>query len=298
MFALNARELPLLGSLQPNRFAPVGYLLLIGMPAAIGFLAHDRVGVGERREGEGAASVAYLSWIDFPAGSLRRERDAKRGFLLPNTGHFGARPPEVRGMGEYSKWLLDGSGCETTDSARILFETSKARIHDGGHMAGYYAYATQREFIGGPYPFMHFAGFWDATLFNRPIVTFISHKDFIKYLDLYNIGWIVAHSEESKRYLKNIAGVVPLEGFKELQTYKIERVHSYFLYGKGRILERGHNRLVLGELSGDKVVLKYHYVPGLVSQPAAQIAPVTIAGDPQPFIMISNPPKGLRLSLP
>jgi hypothetical protein len=75
-------------------------------------------------------------------------------------------------------------------------------------------------------------------------------------------------------------------------------VCNYFLSGRGTVLERRHNNLVLGELSGDRVILKYHYVPGLVSQPSVQIAPIEIGGDPEPFIMIVHPPKELRLYLP
>ena len=164
-------------------------------------------------------------------------------------------------------------------------------------MAGYYAYETQREFVGGPYPYKHFAGFVDGMIFDRPI-TEISAGEFKKFMDLYNVGWIIVHSDESKRYLQKVPEVVAIEQFNELQTYKIERVHNYFLSGTGRVLERGHNKLVLGELSGNRVIVKYHYVPGLISQPATQIAPAKMEGDPEPFIMISNPPRELRLFIP
>ena len=235
VFAAVGSAAPLFATFQPNRFSPVGYLLLT-IPASIGFVAMLKSAFLNGKGWLRFAAFASLGLTCLPA--LYAANEVRREVSYAASGHFGSQPPEVKGIGEYSAWILSWLEHRTTDDSRILFETSKARIHDGGHMAGYYAYTSQREFIGGPYPFMHFAGFWDGWLFGRPI-TEISHSDFLKYMKLYNIGWVVVHSDESKRYLKNIAGVVPLEGFKELQTYKIERVHSYFLYGKGRIQNEG-----------------------------------------------------------
>ena len=294
LFAAVGASIPPLRNLEPNRFFPVGYLFLT-VAAAAGIPAMVRSGV---RVGGGWTRLGALCCLGltFPA-LLWAANEVRREVSYADVGHYGAPPPEVKGLGDYSRWLLGWSRQRTTANARILFETSLARIHDGGHMAGYYAYETGREFIGGPYPFMNFAGFVDGRLFGK-LITEISPQEFLKYADLYNIGWIVVHSEASKRYLKNVPGVVPLEGYKQLQAYKIERRPSYFITGTGEVLERGHNKLVLSELSGDRVILKYHYFSGLVSAPAAQIAPVKMDGDPGPFIMILNPPKRLRLFIP
>jgi len=50
-------------------------------------------------------------------------------------------------------------------------------------------------------------------------------------------------------------------------------------------------------LSGPEVVLKYHYIPGLVSSPETDIKPVYISDDPLPFIQLNNPLEDITLSL-
>jgi hypothetical protein len=49
---------------------------------------------------------------------------------------------------------------------------------------------------------------------------------------------------------------------------------------------------------GSEVVLKYHYVPGLVTEPPVQLSGEHLLDDPMPFIRIANPPAQLRLYLP
>jgi hypothetical protein len=112
---------------------------------------------------------------------------------------------------------------------------------------------------------------------------------------LYNIGWIVAHSESLKRYLDNMESVTPEAHFQFVQTYRVQREHSYFSEGQGRIAERAHNRLVLDGLEGEYVVLRYHYFPRLESTPPITIESVYYLDDPDPFIKLTRPPPRLEL---
>jgi len=57
----------------------------------------------------------------------------------------------------------------------------------------------------------------------------------------------------------------------------------------------GFNRLELSSLKGNEVVLKYHWIDGLTSTPAAKIVPINMADDPIPFIKIIEPPAALTL---
>ena len=163
-------------------------------------------------------------------------------------------------------------------------------------MAGYYALASDREFVGGPYPFMFFADFWDGYAFGQPIESF-STQEFADYLRLYNIGWIVVFSEPSKQFLNRMPGVIPLEQFGAIQTYSVAGPHSFFLKGSGVVSARSFNRIDLSRLSGQTVVLKYHYAVGLETIPLAHIEAVTVPGDPTPFVRITDPPPQLVLQM-
>lgn len=299
LFAAVGAAVEPLGKLQPNRFAPVGYLLLC-VPAAIGIAA---MLIAARDSGVSCRTrLARLSLIVIALVAGYLVNEIRREISTANIGHYGMRPPEVNAQGEYSQWLLKWLKDHTTGDGRILFEQSRGRIYDGANISGYYAYESKREFIGGPYPaypFMQFPGFWDGWLFNKKISD-IGRTEFKQYMDLYNIGWIVVHSDQSKRFLQDMPDIVPAEGFKQLRIYVVNRPHSYVSSGSGKVLERGHNNLLLGNLSGDRVILKYHYIEGLSSEPPVNLLPVKLGDDPNPFIMVINPPQGqqIRFFLP
>jgi hypothetical protein len=282
---------PLLRFLQPNRFAPVGYLFAC-VPAAIGFFTMLRA--------VRAPNVAWIRWMaraSFAAVALITTysvNEVRQEISWTHVGHYGAAPPEVREVGDLSLWVTDWLEKETTPDARVLFETSKSRIHDGAHMAGYYAYTSGRKFIGGPYPFTNFAGFWDGFVFGKPVGQ-IPQKTFAQYLDTYNVGWILVHSDDSKSYLDRMPGVVPIAVYKGLKAYRCERRLSYFLEGSGRVEKQDINRVVLSDLNGREIVIKFHYVPGLKSDPPTIIVPVKVMDDPNPFVKILNPPGQIRL---
>lgn len=290
IFAALGSAIPALGeNLQPNRFAPVGNLMMA--PAAAFAAAHiaSRLTMFSWRTSlAGGMLLVFAAW---PMVELAREISYR------DIGHYGALPPQVKGLGDKSRWLISRLKEQTDSSARVLFETSNGRFHDGGHMAGYYAFASQREFIGGPYPFLDYPSFWDGVLLHRPVST-ISAEDFERIADLYNIGWMVLHHAESKTHLGTMPGAELAGEFGGLEFYRLRRDPSYFVEGEGQVVARGHNRLELGNLRGDSVVLKYHYLPGIASSPRATIEPIHLGDDPTPFIRLINPPRELMLHLP
>jgi len=131
------------------------------------------------------------------------------------------------------------------------------------------------------------------------------HRSFIvpiarmrEYFSLYNIGAIIAHSPGAKAYFDRMPGVRLDATHGALHVYTVEGESSYFLAGSGRVVERGHNRLTLSDLVGPEVVLKYHYVPGMASDPPVRIDGVRMLDDPNPFVRIKEPPPRLRLYMP
>ena len=293
LFAVVGSTLPCKGLFASNRFSPTGYLML-SIPAALGVIDMFRASIERRNAMIRLCARAGIFFV--AAAVLFNFNEIRREVSYADIRHYGIHPPEVNGIGDYSEWVLNWLTRETTNSGRVLFEDLVDTTYEKVVMSGYYAYNTNREFIGGPYPFWHFAGFWDGFLFNK-LIWQISHEDFKKYMDLYNIGWIIVYSNISKHYLDKMPDAMPVGEYKHLKVYKFERPLSYFIEGSGEVLARGHNKLVLTNLSGDAIVLKYHFVPGLKSKPAATIIPIKIMDDPTPFIKILKPPKKILLYL-
>jgi hypothetical protein len=235
-----------------------------------------------------------------------------------DTPHHGrTTPPEVRGPGEITQWLTDWLKKNTTDEARVLFETSMDRIYDEAFVAGFLAMETKREFIGGPFIYAPPVGFWNGNPFGRsiselPTDNFSEQKKFHKgrpiselptdvfsdRLKLYNIGWIVSHFVASKAYFDQhpLLDLVAQHG--QLNLYRVNQEHSYFLEGRGRVTQRKLNRIDLNEITGENITLKYHFVDGMISDPPTILLPVIRPGDPDPFIRVLSPPRKMSIIFP
>ena len=291
LFAALGAAVPLIGTAEPNRFSAPAYLYL-SIPAGLGIeVVFKRLFVSRAPRWAAAAGALLLT-----AAIVFCIRELTRELSTADIPHHGERPPEVRGVGVNSVWILGWLERHTTNNARVLFETSKGRIHDDAHMAGYYALTSDREFIGGHYPLLHFAGFWDDYLFGRPIAS-LSQEEFDKYVQLYNIGWILAFSDKTKEFLDRFPEITPLEHFGPLQGYVVRGPHTFFIEGSGTVSARSFNRIELNHLTGQSVILKYHYVQGLQATPPAHLEPAQMLDDPVPFIRIVNPPSHLTLQL-
>jgi hypothetical protein len=294
LFAWLGAGIPAVGRFtQPNRFASVAYLML-SLPAAFGVTIMLRLllrpGPGLRRLAVASLAVVLAFVAAYSVYEVGRE------VSYADIGRRGKRPPEVSGDAQYTRWLRGWISTQTTSSARVMFETSKGRRFDNSHLTGYLALQEDREIIGGPYLAKRFADVWDGWAFGRPLEE-LPPERFLAYIELYNIGWIIAHSEPLKRYLESIESVIPEAQFQMAQTYRVMREHSFFAEGRGRVAQRTHNRLVLDGLEGEEVVLRYHYFPRLESTPPVTIDSVYYLDDPDPFIKLTRPPSHLELHL-
>lgn len=282
-----------LAVIQTNRFGIQAYVMLL-IPAAVGLLHMARQAVRGRGVVRIAAvpslAIALLATAFF-ANEVRRE-------LTPGRqAYYGSEPPEVRAVGPASQWALQQLRTHTDAGARVMFELSHARVHDGAHMAGYLARESGREFIGGAYPYTHFANFWDNWAFGQPLDGMPVEK-FREYLGLYNVGWLLVHSPGARAYIAQLPELSLLAQAHGLALYRVDAPHSYFVEGSGNVVGRSANRLELANLSGETVILKYHYVPGMRSEPAARVDGVVLPGDPQPFVRIRRPAAAVVLSMP
>ena len=125
----------------------------------------------------------------------------------------------------------------------------------------------------------------------------ISDSELRDYLRLYNIGAVVAFDPRSIQRLESIPGLVTVEQrIGPVHLMKVNQPLSWFLAGEGKV-KAGYNRLELSDLKGDELILKYHWVDGIMAQPATQMEPIKIADDPIPFIKLVNPPSALTLRI-
>lgn len=293
LFAALGAAVPGVGAIQPNRFSATAYLFLT-IPAALGI---DRA-LRKIRDIHASVRIPALAALALMLAltsvvTLELGREGSYG----NWGRYGKPPPEVRGLGTISQVLLDWLEHQTNSSGRVLFETSLARTHDGAHMAGLLARISDREFIGGPYPFLFFAGFWDGHLFGRPIDS-ISPDRFADYLRRYNIGWVIAHTEKSQRYLDRHPAIKATGRIASLQTYRVIQPLSYLVEGEGNVVSRQNNRLVIrsDRAPGHPMTLKYHWVPGLHASDGSEVLPVKVGDDPQPFIQVVPKTRELEIN--
>ena len=132
--------------MQPYRFSPAGYLLM-AIPAGRGLeLTILSIGKGfSARQRWFAYGVSFVLLACF--GFLARE--ALREAIPGNHPHIGQPPPYVQGVGPKSRWAIDWLKANTDSAARVLFETTRGRFHDGASVAGYVTASTDREMIGG-----------------------------------------------------------------------------------------------------------------------------------------------------
>jgi hypothetical protein len=137
---------------------------------------------------------------------------------------------------------------------------------------------------------------WDHIAFGRPVRE-LTNADWSQRFDLYNVEWVIAHSPELKAAMDAMPTASAVASFDPVRIYKVDRPLSYFAAGSGRIAARSFNRVEVAGASGPEVVLKYHWLPELVTKPARTIEPVQLAPGQPPFIRVLNPPSDFTVSL-
>ena len=276
--------IPFLKGWQPLRFkVPYDLVLVLAAAYSIARWATDR----------SSASSAYILPILLLGGGA---------FLinLAATESAGKLKLRTQIRPELSA-VIDWIERETPTDARLLFEESGDEtgfVYDGMYLSSFLPHLTGRQLIGGPINLYndrhHFAEFHSGRMFQKDLKT-LADDEIKNYFRLYNIGAVVAFHPASIQRLQSVPGLVSVERrIGPLQLMKVNQPLSWFIQGDGRI-KAGFNRLELSGLAGREVILKYHWIDGLIASPAARIEPVKMADDPIPFIKIIDPPAALTL---
>jgi hypothetical protein len=192
---------------------------------------------------------------------------------------------------------------DTPDEARVLFEESGDEtgfVYDGMYLSSFIPHWSGRELIGGPINLYndrhHFAEFHSGRLFGRDIQG-LTDEEIKKYFWLYNIGAVVAFHPASVKRLRSIPGLITLDRrIGPVHLMRVNHPPSWFVQGHGQVVAK-LNRLEVSTAGATEVILKYHWLDGLISKPAATMIPVKIYDDPIPFIKVIDPPRSFTLEI-
>jgi hypothetical protein len=211
------------------------------------------------------------------------------------------------GLNANLRAIVDWIAREAPADGRVLFEESGDEtgfVYDGVYLSSFVPHLTGRELIGGPINLYndrhHFAEFHSGQMFKRD-VRMLGDAELRDYLRLYNIGAVVAFHPASVQRLQAIPGLVTTERrIGPVHLMRVNQPLSWFIAGEGKV-KAGLNRLELSGLSGNEVILKYHWVDGLSATPPTKIEAVKMLDDPIPFIKLVAPPPSsviLRIGSP
>ncbi len=264
----------LIASMEPHRFlGPAKVLLLV--PAAAGALSALSP----------VRSRALRALLLLGACALLIAH-------LPSTGRLRAGYPE-------RAWAFIELLREKTDpSARVLIQDSDPR-HPGQFFGSHVPFLRlhlDREQIGGFYGFVplrhSFADFSYNFLFGRDLEDF-PPPELERYLDLYNVKWIVAWSDLARNYFHAYPGLRQIAKKKRgredyLYLFEREAAPGFLVAGKGEV-RADYDRIVIDRASPGEIVLRYHWMEGMRAEPETPLEPVRLLDDPVPFIRLVNP---------
>jgi hypothetical protein len=183
----------------------------------------------------------------------------------------------------------------TTSDARILIEDSGHKVHQyGGHMIALFPLYTNREFIGGFYPDsglkkeIEIPNFYDGILFNKKNVSQYSSDELEKYFDLYNIKWVVAWSNASKRtFNKHPELMSKIKEIGKFSIYENKIEPTFFIKGDGNITAN-YNIIEITNATPNGIILKYRYSKILKTEPMLKIEKYKLENITIAFMSIFN----------
>jgi len=137
-----------------------------------------------------------------------------------------------------------------------------------------------------------YASFWRGRLFGREFADY-DRESFSRMCDLYDIGWVVTARDETRRKLESFApSVTKLAEQGGIGIFRVDRGASRIWRGTGRARSEASG-IRVETTDASAAILKYHWIPGLASTPAARLAPANVDPDsPIPFLEIQPPGPG------
>jgi len=149
---------------------------------------------------------------------------------------------------------------------------------------------VEREFLGyvGTAPFLahRYAGFEGGKFFGKSLAA-LSDADFANLLSRYAVSWLVACTDEALAGVRRFASVVDeVESAADCRIFRVRRPdRSRLVEGSGEV-RATLDRIEVTHAAGDRVVLKYHWMPSLRTDPPLPIDEARLPGAPVGFIAV------------
>lgn len=288
-----SRGIPVLGSLEPGRFAiPAAVFAMIGLAAGVASYAQKHAGRVDLR-----APVPIVLVLLFFAGATM----SPRSMLEPSF-----RSSE-EAFSPITRWVQQ----HTTREARVAFLDDSPGFLTGARLR----FHVDREVIGGPFSQMNlehsYASFTPYRFFDRRLAE-LTAEDLARYADLYNIRWLVTSTDEACLTFSLLSPVAvrvdrltvrgtgrwpssgsPFARYRQgkgaygVCFFELNRDADFFLQGSGRV-DATLNRIAVEDATPGTVVLKYHWLETLATNPPLPIREHPVAGSPIGFIAVDN----------
>lgn len=189
----------------------------------------------------------------------------------------------------------------TSDKARILIENSdfeSGHQYGRGHFPYILPHLTGRQYIGNDFAYNptkdSVVSFLSGYLFQQPIGT-LDLEYVARRCDLYNIGWVICWTPQAKEFFSRYPDYFMPDGMiDQFALYRVNRRPSFFIKGRGTA-QAEMNRIELKNISPQdgEVIISYHWMKYLKTDPPAIMERVFLVQDPIGFIKIKNPPKSV-----
>jgi len=200
-------------------------------------------------------------------------------------------------VAELIKWIEDN----TTSEGRILTESSDfATNHQyyGTHLPYLFPLITNREYIGNyayyPVCLDNFTSFTSYSLFDKPI-HYYKHETLWPYINLYNIKWVIVWSDNSRSLFESNPNYFTFKKrIDKFSIFEANRAQSFFIKGQGEI-NAEINKIELKNITPEdgEVILSYHWMKYLKTNPPRILEKTFFEEDPVGFIKIIDPPSSI-----
>jgi hypothetical protein len=197
----------------------------------------------------------------------------------------------LTGPSRRQKGLFQWIKRNTDPNARILIQD--------WWTAALIPYFTGRQVIGGPYhPYFiqyAYANVGGDSAFGERIRE-ISPTDFYEMLQAYNVQWVIVNPNmltdktfDLGRYAeqRRLPFVSSAATVRDFRIYRVDIAPTCFLKGNGHA-EAFYNTIRVTGASPGSVVLKYHWLDTLKSEPPLELLPYPVLDDPPGFIQVNN----------
>ncbi len=208
---------------------------------------------------------------------------------------------------ELMNWLEENT---TNDKGRIMIEMnvySHIFFNNPSYLFGIMNLDTHKEFLGGPHRVSsithNFPSITKDIVFGRSWDNITTEK-FQKFLEIYNIKYIIVRTKELKKklysmYQQNKSLFRKVHMIKS-EKYNNQSYYKYWVYetnikpnliigGNGEV-SADFNKIQIKNLSktNRSIILKYHWYPTLKTVQRLKIRPIFLLNSPVPFIEIVN----------